>query len=830
MPSTGQFYQNEQLTSADLQNAVDLLMGSFTNLIVRTIYPNVFVILSGLATSQSATADNGVQVSAGLAYKNGQTVLVSTQQGVNILPGSYPNGTGLAADATYSRIDVVYIEYTQSQANQQTRTFAPPNETPYTQTVYTETVDGYTLSVVHGVASSSPVVPSIPSGAVALAQVLVPTSATTITTSDITDETASYRNDGGRLALASANLLSFLSSTELGTPTGMKLNIGSTAYLKDNTTSGRLDIYGGTSGTSAHGVWKLTHSGTPLTIQPTTDATAGTHVASWRNASGTEYAWIDNNGYLSVSMLELPNLTSFPTIGASGSLIVVNSMPYVSNGTSWVDPMIDLMQLSTSHGGTADFYGTTTLHGGVGLTVNQLPAPTGLTATNATSGTVGSYIAASTAYTYSITAVSYANTETSASTSASVTTGATAYPINLAWTNGGADVQFYNIYKNGLFLAQIAGTVSSYQDAGNTATTSQTPPATNQTGIIQAGNGITGTGTTGTLTAGTGILGTANTWTGAQSFGALNVSGTTNVLRTDSGAPNPQTVANPVSLNGGITNVVELSSGLTLNNPTAQPTDATDVQLFRNASASNAVDLVAPEFRLVPNSATSYPSPVLTFSGGGDITTVGTVTAFSGGLPNGSNGLAAGVIPSGAVATIIANAEFGYGNWLEQLMVDGSLQWHVDASGNAQAAGTVTAASGQLGSSSGEWTPAAGTFNVAAGTVINVASVPSGAVMFYVGNMYGGNATTITNMWGITDASGSHWQSNAYNSGGGGSVGSGFSNGISGTAGAANSVTLSDSTYVATGYYQINAGYLQFVVLSSATTSTGSDNFRWGVS
>ncbi len=486
-----------------------------------------------------------------------------------------------------------------------------------------------------------------------------------------------------------------------------------------------------------------------------------------------------------------PNLSAFPAIAPSGTMIVVDYTPYVSNGTSWVDPMIDLMQLSTSHGGTADFYGATTLHGGVSLTVNQLPAPTGLTATNATSGTVGSYIAASTQYTYSITAVSYDNTETNASTSASVTTGATAYPINLAWTNGGADVQFYNVYKGGVFLAQVAGALAAYQDTGNTATTSQTPPTTNQTGIIEAGNGITGTGDTGALNAGTGILNTANAWTATQNMSITGNAATAanaaqlggipaaDYLRTDAAAPNPQTVANPVNFSSALLISMGTISGLT--------------RAFRISSSTNnlSIEVDAGAGNLNP------------LAQSGD-----TLFYFYSTAQN-----------LGAL-TIAPWSTSKSGIRISQSAVELGANTTVD--------GTVTAASGQLGSASGTWTPAAGTFNVAAGTVINVASVPSGAKMFFVGYAGGGYNTTTTaypTMWGVMTPSGVVAVYGPIGNGGKGTIQ------LAPLSIGGNVVDIYDGSYEGQGYFQLNGGFLQFYMYNAGTASaTMATTLGWGVS
>lgn len=583
MPSTGQFYANEQLTSGDLQTAVTLLNNSFTSLITRTLYANAFTILNGLAPSASSTADGGVQIASGLAYQNGQTVLVSTQQGVNILPGSYPNGTGLAADATYNRIDVVYITYAQGQSNLQTRSFAPPNETPYTESVYTEFVDGWTLSVVHGVASATPAVPSAPSGSVVLAQVLVPAGATTITSADITDETAAYRNDGGRLALATNGLLNYVSATHLGTPAGMKVGVGATAYMQDNTASGRLDIYGGTNGVSAYNPWYFRLSGTSIIVQPTTDAAAGTHMQSFRNASGTEYAWIDNSGNLSAAKgtfgglatfnagLTLPAGQTFTNAGTISGVGSVNlggplvgqyvkadgiGFPNLGNGGGVIaglygidatQPILwennDLLMLGKYNvsGSTQGVMPNATVwsflqidsNGRVGTGSWNNTAGTGSTFRNILdngsgaanfAGLVTANLGVSVPGGQVITnAGSYAGSPLV--TSLTATNG-------LSVTNPASPgAASYSLVLNGTSLSNGASGLSLNLGNANGWTVLQTFSA-----------GITGTGTTGALTAGSGILGTANTWTAGQTSTASFNAPALRAQTTQSGSASQSTV------------------------------------------------------------------------------------------------------------------------------------------------------------------------------------------------------------------------------------------------------------------------------------------------
>lgn len=314
MSEYGLFYQDEQLLSTDLQAAFSNLGASIDSLVNRLIFTSPFVIINGLAGSQSSSADNGIQIASGVAFQNGQPVVLSTQQGVNVLPGSYPNGTGLAADTTYSRIDVVYIEYAAGQTNQQSRSFEPPGGSPYTQDVFTQSSDSYTLSVVHGTPASSPTAPAVPAGSVGILQVTVPANATAIVTADLLDLTATYRTDGGRLALATAGLLTFVGATTLGTPSGFTLQVGASDYIKDNTYTHMLDILGGSNGINLLSTVLFSLSGTPMVFQPTADATSGTHVISLKNSSGVEYASVDNTGKFTGSFSGNGSaLTSLPT-------------------------------------------------------------------------------------------------------------------------------------------------------------------------------------------------------------------------------------------------------------------------------------------------------------------------------------------------------------------------------------------------------------------------------------------------------------------------------------------------------------------------------------
>lgn len=284
------------------------------------VYPADFVLLSGLTQGADSPADGGIAVAAGVWVQNGQYA-VFPGGSVNIVStNANYYGTGLAANSTYPRIDIVAVSYSTNAINQQSRNF-DTGTSP--RSVYTQSEDSFTVEVVHGTPASSPVAPAVPAGYLEICQVYVAAGATTIQASNITDETASFRTDGGRLALASGGLFSYVNGTTVNTPTGFKLQVGSNDYLLDNTSTHRLDIQGGSSGVNLLSSTLFSYSGTPLLIQPTADATLGTHIISVKNAAGTEYAWIDNQGNTSFggtskTASSWAGVTGFPAYPAGG--------------------------------------------------------------------------------------------------------------------------------------------------------------------------------------------------------------------------------------------------------------------------------------------------------------------------------------------------------------------------------------------------------------------------------------------------------------------------------------------------------------------------------
>lgn len=620
-----------------------------------------------------------------------------------------------------------------------------------------------------------------------------------------------------------------------------------TGYWQGPTGSGTLHIQGNTGGGQPSAA--ISPNAQQATIDIPEAPTGVVNVLIYRTkAGGSEFFYL--------TTVQANTVTSYNDNTPDTSL--GSPMPTTNTtGTAadlWQVFVSSLLQ--TAHGASTNLYGPTTVHGGNSLTINQLPAPTGLTASNATSGTVGSYIVASTTYTYEITAVSYSGTETNPSASASVTTGTTAYPINLSWAAGTANVQYYNVYKNGNFLVQLSGTATSYQDTGNTATTSQTPPSANQTGAV-----------------------TASQFNGSAT--ELGGQPATNYLRTDSGAPNPQTVANAVTFNGSITanggiirtaystnaNLLFNSTanfgltGWTVNNPSASGDWGT---------GSNYGMQDSPYFHCTGNSGQAsqlYSQPIYTINPGNSVTLSGWVTnATANGISgfniqfyNGSTyiseegfniqpgtgwtfGSVTAVAPSGTTNVVVAlstsntqtNANISFTRL--KLEVGSAPTLYTNEGDFNYGMYKNLVLSGLNGgtypssAASGVWSPASGTFNVSPGTVINVASVPSGAKMFFV-EAVSGTSTSENSTWGITTSSGSAWVSSGGVSEGGSYTYPGSSGGISSTSTTGYiSGSWYDGSYYANGYFQINNGYLQFVVVGSSASTDAANTIRWAVS
>lgn len=126
----------------------------------------------------------------------GKFFSVLSQATLNILTGTagaYPSnvwGTGVAANPTYARIDLVCIKFNYVNNTSVVKSFIDPTTTPptvHSQTVNTNTDRYYDIQIVHGTPSPSPSAPVTPSGYMVLATINVAAGVTTIINANITN-------------------------------------------------------------------------------------------------------------------------------------------------------------------------------------------------------------------------------------------------------------------------------------------------------------------------------------------------------------------------------------------------------------------------------------------------------------------------------------------------------------------------------------------------------------------------------------------------------------------------------------------------------------------
>jgi hypothetical protein len=93
---------------------------------------------------------------------------------------------------------------------------------------------------------------------------------------------------------------------------------------------------------------------------------------------------------------------------------------------------------------------------------------------------------------------------------------------------------------------------------------------------------------------------------------------------------------------------------------------------------------------------------------------------------------------------------------------------------------------------------------------------------------YNANGLNYSMAHGFQTSIGSSWFSTQNN--GSGSIYSGYVNGISASTITGQYVLVPDGSYITPGYFQINAGYLQFVKTASSSSNSFNSGTRWAVS
>lgn len=291
-------YTDEIVPSTDFQAGFAATVGNIAGLLQQLFFTDaVMVITNGFTPAATTPAGGTIVVGTGQAWQDGQSLLLPVTQTMNILSGTENAtagiwGSGLVADTTNPRIDVVVVQYQALATDAQSRAFIDPTtNSQYVQNVNVATVDSFAFEVLHGTASATPVAPSTPAGWIALAQVNVAANATTIAASDIVDLTPAMRISGGALsgvtggafyrddsATNAAPIFTFLDNTTLNLGAN---TLADNAGALDITTAGGLNLTGALSvsgtfrlGSSATFINAGSYAGSPVL----TSLTAGTGI------------------------------------------------------------------------------------------------------------------------------------------------------------------------------------------------------------------------------------------------------------------------------------------------------------------------------------------------------------------------------------------------------------------------------------------------------------------------------------------------------------------------------------------------------------------------
>ena len=298
------FQADEVLLAGDLQAGFQGINQSFQTFINVGDFP-ADTLLTGGQVMANSPATSCVQLSGLVGIQGRNLLQVPSAIQINILGSSCAYGSGEAAGNS-PRIDLVCIQYDAPTTNETTREFINPvTQAQTTQVIPTTQMDSFSIQVVHGTPSSSPVAPAIPSGWWGLAQIAVAANATTISSSDITDLSSTYRTDGGHLALTSQGLLQWVNASTVSMPSGSTFQIGATT-LTDS--SGDLTIGAGNQLIATIPV-QLSYSGLALVLKPSVNPSSPADLMQIQTAGGTKTGSWRSDGQLTTQDVAITGLT-----------------------------------------------------------------------------------------------------------------------------------------------------------------------------------------------------------------------------------------------------------------------------------------------------------------------------------------------------------------------------------------------------------------------------------------------------------------------------------------------------------------------------------------
>jgi hypothetical protein len=191
------FNNYEQLDLALAQSLADLPQAELFDLVRRLLFAGDYRINGGLVISTTPASAQCVLEIGDFVKGTGSFYSLLSNATLNILSGTESQagniwGTGLAADGSDPRKDIICINYLAKDGTLATKNFIDPTTNPptqYTQLVDTITERSYTIAVIHGSPNPSPAEPAVPSGYLKLAVITVQAGATVINPGNIINTT-----------------------------------------------------------------------------------------------------------------------------------------------------------------------------------------------------------------------------------------------------------------------------------------------------------------------------------------------------------------------------------------------------------------------------------------------------------------------------------------------------------------------------------------------------------------------------------------------------------------------------------------------------------------
>lgn len=183
-------FHDKQLADIEEMLAIGQLEAENFQEMLDSFFFTGFTVFNGFEISESTTPNGGVRLGLSLGLQNGKIINIGSNQNINIVSDIGGWGTAQAAHGSLNRYSIVCIKHDNRNTTLVEKWFINDTEDPpieYQQSVNTRIEDYFEITVVHGIAGSSPAVPDTPAGYEKLAEIFVGANVTTITNANITN-------------------------------------------------------------------------------------------------------------------------------------------------------------------------------------------------------------------------------------------------------------------------------------------------------------------------------------------------------------------------------------------------------------------------------------------------------------------------------------------------------------------------------------------------------------------------------------------------------------------------------------------------------------------